>query len=485
MTTRRMIHPKQKVILLLSHHYYHYYCCSVVLLLLIVSSPVKCVQAFFSDITTTASSQSRIEHHITPLVRISRPRICIEKCLHIGRPSPEAPNAKDPFRSTVPTLATTTALHAIISERRNVRSDWVAEKGSSSPQSVGSSIRIVAVPILQFLLYCFLVALLVVGWEDVLCSSVLPSRQYRTLSIGEQDQVGTTTTTKNLILEYSRPLSAWGQSTVRGMGFGQDDRLLLITSDPNPWNYDDAVEAQEQNELVQQLRSYNEVMLYHRTVRVPQWQADRQRQQEQEQLQLSPKDGDGVTTLASAESYSNAIHSLCDCLASVFELQRQIKNYQWDEVRRTLQSTPWSNLEWAASRLRPVNNAVGFDWGSCAWRGGAAQCNALADVQEALDELDSLLGVLEPYEALFCLDVVERSLRDMLTSVPWENYGHSVDYRFWSKQVPPYQPHRVFEPVDTTTPNVAAGAGGDATIGTDEERIDMNYLEALQALRID
>jgi hypothetical protein len=47
---------------------------------------------------------------------------------------------------------------------------------------------------------------------------------------------------------------------------------------------------------------------------------------------------------------------------------------------------------------------------SCAWR----HCGALADAQEALGELDSLIGVLEPFECLFGLDIVERSFRDIL-----------------------------------------------------------------------
>lgn len=47
---------------------------------------------------------------------------------------------------------------------------------------------------------------------------------------------------------------------------------------------------------------------------------------------------------------------------------------------------------------------------SCAWR----HCGALADAEEALDELDHLVGVLEPYECLFCIDVIERSFRDIL-----------------------------------------------------------------------
>ena len=57
---------------------------------------------------------------------------------------------------------------------------------------------------------------------------------------------------------------------------------------------------------------------------------------------------------------------------------------------------------------------MGFDWGSCAWR----HCGAAADSQEALAELRNSLGMFEPYECLFALDIVERSLRDMLAVVP-------------------------------------------------------------------
>jgi hypothetical protein len=37
----------------------------------------------------------------------------------------------------------------------------------------------------------------------------------------------------------------------------------------------------------------------------------------------------------------------------------------------------------------------------------------LADAHEALDQLDSLTRLLEPYEAIFCLDIV----RDMLAVI--------------------------------------------------------------------
>lgn len=43
---------------------------------------------------------------------------------------------------------------------------------------------------------------------------------------------------------------------------------------------------------------------------------------------------------------------------------------------------------------------------SCAWR----HCGALADAQEAFSELYNGLGLLEPYECLFVLDVIGKIL---------------------------------------------------------------------------
>jgi hypothetical protein len=37
-----------------------------------------------------------------------------------------------------------------------------------------------------------------------------------------------------------------------------------------------------------------------------------------------------------------------------------------------------------------ARSEVGFDFGSCAWR----HCGAFADVREAIDELDHLVGIL-------------------------------------------------------------------------------------------
>jgi hypothetical protein len=118
--------------------------------------------------------------------------------------------------------------------------------------------------------------------------------------------------------------------------------------------------------------------------------------------------------------------------------------------------------------LLELRNVVGFDWGSCAWR----HCGAIADVQEAIDELLQLMGVLEPYEAIFCLDVVERSLREILALVPW-TYADATDAS-WYASLPPYE-----------SKIVRSNENGDDNDDEILSRIDAAYFQALQELRID
>ena len=198
--------------------------------------------------------------------------------------------------------------------------------------------------------------------------------------------------------------------------------------------------------------SYNEIMLSHRESRVPSWHAE-----------------------ASPEEQAQAIHTLLECYKSIQSLKQQALDYQWTSFRQGLRDDPWTRLERAAAALRPVDPAVGFDWASCAWR----HCGALADVQEAMDELDFLAGVLEPFEALFCLDIVERAVRDMLTEAPWATVpAASTDVEFW-KSIPPYQPHRVFSPPnDPENPEESLEA-------EEAWRLDEEYMKTLQVLRIE
>jgi hypothetical protein len=97
----------------------------------------------------------------------------------------------------------------------------------------------------------------------------------------------------------------------------------------------------------------------------------------------------------------------------------------------------------------------------------------LADAQEALDELDHLLGVLEPNEAIFCLDVVERSLREMLEQVLVE--ARPEDVRFW-KALPDYQ----------ALPSLQSSQGYSGAVGEGSpELVDDAYLQAIQELRVE
>lgn len=56
---------------------------------------------------------------------------------------------------------------------------------------------------------------------------------------------------------------------------------------------------------------------------------------------------------------------------------------------------------------------VGFAWGSCAWR----HCGARADAEEAIGEMTKFLGMFEPYEGKFCINIVRRSVEEVLESV--------------------------------------------------------------------
>merc|ERR1712157_77395 len=66
-------------------------------------------------------------------------------------------------------------------------------------------------------------------------------------------------------------------------------------------------------------------------------------------------------------------------------------------------------------------NEIGFHWGRCAYRHGGA----LADAQEGITELYNSLGLCEPYECLFVIDVIERSLRDIYSVIPMK---YKIDY---------------------------------------------------------
>jgi hypothetical protein len=406
------------------------------------------------------------------------------------------------------------------SSNNNNNKNTQLSKNGSSTTIIGS--------ILLCILQSLLLALLLITWEDVTCTYTLSSRHQRTSSSLEH-LVSITTSSQG------RP---WGWSTVRGLAFGQTQRLELIASEyyENDDDHDDNV---FNSAVMPQLKSYNEVMLQHRQERVVRWKKELQQQQLQQQQAgnarinnnnnvMMIKTGETAkqaTTITTTMTSASAIHILCDCLQQVWNLRDMAENYKWNEMQRQLKQEPLflTQLEAAASYLRAtttsasrsssshilhsLNNendkasvardVIGFDWGSCAWRGRHA-CGALADAQEALDQLDSLTGLLEPYEAIFCLDIVERSIRDILAVViplyqqqQQQQYGngaaaasvyvHSQDVSFWQATANAYKPHRIFPPVDTKKGEFAMSE----SLASDQQTIDEDYLKAIQNLRID
>ena len=334
------------------------------------------------------------------------------------------------------------------SPNESITSTSTSTSTSTKISASASSMKNDVWSVIQFAFFSLALAVAVITWEDITCHSALPSR-HRTTYISDAHL-------------------SWGQATIRGMGFGKQERLLLIqqAQDGQSDNNSNNNNNNDDNNL-SNLRSYNEVLQDHWQIRVPQWRQDAAVVDDQK------NNNPLLSTSAPADYYATAIHTLCQCLASLDnELKHNIENYQWPRLRQTLHTAPWSELEWAASRLRKVDNAVGFDWGSCAWRGHNA-CNALADAQEAIDELDYLSGVLEPYEALFCVDIIERSLRDMLVAAPWQ-WARPEDAQYWQTTMDTYVPHRVFDPEQEEDED-----------GGQSERIDDEYLKTLQDLKVD
>jgi len=179
-------------------------------------------------------------------------------------------------------------------------------------------------------------------------------------------------------------------SATRGMGFGLSDRIALSKSFPST-----------------SVLSYNEVMLKHRFETVPRWK----------KLELGYEGSEG--------EIKNSVENLYKGIFSVLKLKSMAKEYQWNEMKILLDSSLLrDDIERSCSLIRSTlldqdsRMEIGFDWGSCAWR----HCGALADAQEAISFLSNSIGLLEPSECLFCLDIIERSLRDVVAVVPFKYY---------------------------------------------------------------
>ena len=263
-----------------------------------------------------------------------------------------------------------------------------------------------------FVSCCLLFSCAFITWEDHAGTYLWPNR-HRTML-------------------WSQNNMPWGSTTVRGLGFGASERETL-----------DKLSGETSTTLL----SYNELMLAHRNQNVQMWRQP-----------------------ASPSDFKTSIHTVVASLQQVWSIQDDISTYEWEDLRSELRSPPLSQLPEASATLRKMHDAalrdtVGFDWGSCAWR----HCGALADTQESLDEIDYLLGVLEPFEITFCLDIVERSLRDILATIPW--YLASDTDRQFYLTIPDY-----VSKVARHAESLSEGA---------LSQVDGNYLQILQELRID
>lgn len=241
------------------------------------------------------------------------------------------------------------------------------------------------------------VSLLVISWEDMSLSHPMRSEV--------------------VLARTNSATLPWGHSTVRGMAFGKEERLALTSKDANDYNKLESSDFRD-------LPSYNEVMLQHRAERVPLWHHQ--------------VDAQGGSDIARSD-VEKSVWNIQRAVLKLQECKILVQDYEWDKVDSILNHGDFrATLDASCYLLQQADDfvslearqVVGFDWGSCAWR----HCGALADTQEALDEIEHLLGVLEPFECMFCLDIVERSLRDIL-AVTADFQSPEIQ-----SQIPAYQP---------------------------------------------
>lgn len=235
-------------------------------------------------------------------------------------------------------------------------------------------------------------------------------------------------------------LSRWGRSTVRGLASGGRERQAIVAA------------GDLESNTYKDLPSYNEVMLTHRTDRIPLW---------------STKDKDLLVAKTSRSDVVHSVRAIQIALLRIQDCQELARNYEWDQLTESLnEKILRSDLQNACYILkgadeflsREARDEIGFDWGSCAWR----HCGALSDAQEAIDALEHQIGMLEPFECVYCLDVVERSLRDMLAV--------TNKYADTSIKIPDYVPiQRMSDLTDQDDDSL--------------DRQDLEYMDTLEILR--
>ena len=236
-------------------------------------------------------------------------------------------------------------------------------------------------------------SVILISWEDV--------SMYHPMRMESQALLSTSTSSsqsQDSTFAQEFPLR-WGRSTIRGLAAGGNERRVIAEA------------GDLESSTYKDLPSYNEVMLTHRTDRIPLWNPN-------EKAFWNPSEKDTVVP-TTQKDVTDSVRAIQMALLRIRDCTKLAQNYEWDDLIEVLgEKVLRSDLESACYILKGADeflskearDEIGFDWGSCAWR----HCGALSDAQEAIDALEHQVGMLEPFECVYCLDVIERSLRDML-----------------------------------------------------------------------
>ena len=282
------------------------------------------------------------------------------------------------------------------------------------------------VPISLYATICIVGAILISTYEDFDVTHTRPNPstlRLPTTSISISSSSGNEGRTSN-------SFNFWGAAT-KGMGWGHTNRGV-----DNEKSIDDKNDASSSSfeewygtsaTTLQWKPSYNEIMLQHRSERVPRWERFETLSTTSTPLSTTTKSNN---VAASKDQLQQAVLQLYKSLDELDELKTMADDYDWEGMKEhlrpttnTLTADDTSKKEYAlpmameysmdvlksmpSSYINSANNGnkgevselIGFDWGSCAWR----HCGAKADAQEAIAELYNNVGMLEPFECRFII----------------------------------------------------------------------------------
>jgi len=276
------------------------------------------------------------------------------------------------------------------------------------------------IPLSIYATICLVGAMLISTYEDFDVTHTRPSPS--TLRLPTSTSGGATSTRS----PFRDRFDFLGAAT-KGMGWGPSNRGVQNGNEDG----NDAAFFEEWYgtgaTTLQWKPSYNEIMLQHRRERIPRWNGlENARSSASEKagsMGASSSSNDVVTT---KEELQQAVLQLYRSLDELDELKAMADDYMWDDIKDrlnpatavdqkyalrpaleysmdVLKSMPAyyasSNPDSNNKLLEEVPELIGFDWGSCAWR----HCGAKADAQEAVAELYSSVGMLEPFECKFII----------------------------------------------------------------------------------